>query len=133
MIYATSTDLESYVTATWLDELDDDVVTMHLADASALIDSYVGQVKTLPIITGNRTLTRACCILARWQLILHRGINTDSNYSTYYDEYNGILQWLDAVSKGRLGLEGVVDSSNDTGTTPGKGLMVFSGKEKRWG
>jgi len=134
MIYAVLADLSLYITADWLDELSSTVREDHLEHASALIDSYLGQRYKLPLTTGNIALTRACCILARWQLILHRGINTDSNYQTYEAEYQNIVRWLESVAKGMVALDGVVDSSTDsTATSPSKGFMVFAGRAKRWG
>lgn len=132
MIYATLTDLESYVTADWLNELSSTIRTNHLTDASALMDSYIGQRHKLPLTVGNRALVRACCIIARWQLILHVGINTDSHHDTYSQEYVATMKWLEDVAKGRAILDGITDSSTGSPLLPTRGLMVFTGKKARW-
>lgn len=105
MPYATQTDLISrYGTSavtTVSDRdgngaIDTDAVTAALADATSLMNSYLGRQYDLPLTVESDELTRACADIAMYRLGADAATGTDELRRRYEDA----LAWLRDVARG---------------------------------
>lgn len=117
MAYATSSDL---VTAYGAHEVllsadrdedgaeDPGVVTRALADASGVMDGYLGKVFELPLVQPYPPLLRAlCCDIALYRLSFRPGAEYTKEKRQRYED---ALRQLELIAKGDLGLgEGEAD------------------------
>lgn len=80
-----------------MDTVDTDKVAVALADASALIDSYLRRRYLTPVSPAPTELVRACCHLARYDLAL--GGSRDPSTQTT-DMRKQTMEWLRQVHDG---------------------------------
>lgn len=107
--------------------------------ASDLMDSYFRVAFTLPLITWQDDVRRACAIIAAYDLLVVRGYNpsagADVNFRLRYEDIMGApgrRGWLQQVAGGNA-IPGVVDSS--PGATEGEnddGPEVYSSSQRGW-
>jgi len=123
--YATQQDLIDRFGATELVQLTDRanrpattidavVVERALADATALIDGYVGKVYALPLAAVPQALTKAAADIARYYLHGKRA-DKDGEVERAYKEAD---RWLINISRGLVQLDvgGVPPAQPDGGT-----------------
>lgn len=70
-----------------------------------MVDSFLSERFTLPLVSYGRDLTRAACIIAAYDLMTANGYNpaNQGDDSTQLDKrYNSIIEWLTAISKGQV-------------------------------
>lgn len=93
--------------------------TPPIVAASGMIDSYLRQQFTLPLIRWGGDITRACAIIAAWDIIRVRGLKPGENPedNAIYLAYKEVLRWLELVAAGKVAPD-VVDSDTTT-PTPG--------------
>lgn len=118
MTYATVSDMRKRYQRRNLDLLtrvkaesgqpDDTFIETALADASALIDSYISARHTLPLTVIPATLSQQCCVITWYYLNDQRA--TDQAIQRYKDA----VRWLESVRDGKTPLG--VDA--DTATAP---------------
>jgi phage gp36-like protein len=82
-----------------------------LQTASEVINGYLGRY-TRPLLAIGLDLTRACAIIAAYDLLSSKGLNPDQSAS---DEnvrlrYLDIIKWLELVAKGIVIPSGILDS-----------------------
>jgi len=80
-------------------EVDAEVVSAALDDASGQIDSYIGGRYALPLSGTSGQLARIACDLARWQLY------TDAPHERVTEANKAALAWLRDVAAGRANLD----------------------------
>lgn len=90
-------------------EPDEDVISDALADADALIDSYLEKRYTLPLDPVPATMLRVACVLARY--FLYKDAPSDKVRTDYEDA----IAWLKDVAKGIVQL-GVTQDEPQPGT-----------------
>jgi phage gp36-like protein len=90
--------------------IDPDVAAKALTDASAMIDSYLGQAYTLPLATTPSVLVETCQSIARYKL--HPGEATDRVRTDYTDA----LKWLGQIAKGQASLPGIEPTKVEGGS-----------------
>lgn len=84
-----------------------------LVAACDMVDSYLRERFTLPLLTHGTDITRAACIIAAYDLMTANGLNPANagDDSTQLDKrYEGTIDWLRDVAKG-LVTPVVTDSS----------------------
>lgn len=96
--------------------IDPVVVDRALADAQALIDSYLGKAFTLPLATVPAVLVKSAADIARYYL---HGKAADKE-SPVTMAYNQALAWLRDVAKGLVSL---TDDSGDQPPQAGGGTV----------
>ncbi len=120
-VYASSTDLTALgVNPDAIVAVNPTAVTEALTAASRLIDSALRPQFTLPLTQAGLDVSRACAIIAAYDLLVTRGFNPAAGADqVFVDRYLGIVGdppftdkngWLAAVSKGSL-IPDVTDSS----------------------
>jgi phage gp36-like protein len=82
-----------------LDVIDLDAVNAALADASAVIDSYLRRRYATPVTPVPQELTRACCILARFDLAHGDATNPTAQMSVARRE---TIAWLGELRDGTV-------------------------------
>jgi phage gp36-like protein len=92
--------------------------------ATDVISGYLNKRFTLPLAAWGKDVTRACCVLAAYDLRVSRGFNpapgsSDEELRLRLEE---VTRWLELVAKGVVVPVGIVDSS----TTPNVGDDRFS-------
>ncbi|MCY1286889.1 hypothetical protein D9M68_303310 [compost metagenome] len=65
--------------------VDDAVIDKALADASAELDTYVGRLYRLPLVTVPEVLSRLCCDVALYRLSADAGSYTEEKRKRYED------------------------------------------------
>lgn len=116
MAYATLTDLTNCgLPAAALASLSNDVKTAALEDFSAEADTYIGDKYQLPLGTPyDRTLVRAVCHLAAWDLLTIRGYNpSDPTDAVVAGRAQLAREWLVRVANGQARLN-VVQSAPES-------------------
>lgn len=108
MTYATVADMTYRYQRSHLDRLtssktdsglpDDTLIMTALADATALMDSYIVARYTLPLTVAPATLPQVCCVIA-WYYMLDMQA-TDQATQRYKDA----IRWLEGVRDGKLPL-----------------------------
>jgi phage gp36-like protein len=79
-------------------------VEQAIADADAIIDSYLRKRHAVPLAPVPQALTRASCILARYDL----SVGGDREPATQVkDDRKDIIAWLTQIANGTVTLEGV--------------------------
>lgn len=74
-----------------------------LDSASSQIDSYLYKVYKLPLLKYDTALSRACAIMAAWDLLSVRGFNPDTKQGELLERrYDGVIAWLDKISTGKV-------------------------------
>lgn len=105
------------------------VVDRALDDASAEIDSYIGQTYKLPINPVPPVLATHCGRIALYQMSLDSGTYTKEKRQRYEDS----LKWLRDVAAGKASLDGVGQPASKAGP-----VLVFTepreySRTKLWG
>lgn len=75
-----------------------------IADASALIDSYLRRRYTTPLTTAPADITRAACTLARYALAMGGDREPTEQMRLARKE---VITWLEGIADGRVTLEGL--------------------------
>jgi phage gp36-like protein len=110
--------------------ISDGQIASALANASRLVDDYLAQAYTLPLVVwANASLTRAVCVIAAYDLINVIGFNPDGPDKIYVERYRDLKTWLQAVADGKLPLQGVVDATPDV---PEGGVYAVSRPKRGW-
>lgn len=73
-----------------------------LATASDLVDGYLRGTLTLPLTSWGQDLRRVVCCLARWELLVRRGLDQHQDVQIYHPDRLGVTGWLRAVQTGNL-------------------------------
>lgn len=73
-----------------------------LAAASDLMDGYLAGTYTLPLLAWGKDLRAVCCVLARWTLLVRRGLDPGQDAERYDPEKLGTMEWLRSVQGGNL-------------------------------
>lgn len=81
--------------------IDGDVVNAAIADATALVDSYLAKRYALPLSDVPSVLTRMAGDIARYYL---HGSRADKDHPVTVN-YRDAVAWLDKVAKGTVQLE----------------------------
>lgn len=123
MAYATRAELLQETSEARLLELADDSATGtlsdptiqatlddQLADATALIDSYLVQRYTVPLATVPTVIEAACTTIALYTLYLRRETVPESRRTAYEDT----IRWLEAVAAGRVALPSATAAATAT-------------------
>ncbi|EAA8719432.1 DUF1320 domain-containing protein [Salmonella enterica subsp. enterica serovar Abaetetuba] len=113
MIYATRDDMAHRYNQDTLAQLmqtlpgqeDTGLLDNALADASALIDSYISARYTLPLSSVPLALTQQCCAIAFYYL------NTVRATEQTRKRYEDALRWLEGIRDGKTPLGVAQDSS----------------------
>ena len=85
-----------------LDGVNAEVADAKLADASGVIDTYVGKRYRVPMDVPPAPVVRACCILARYDLACGGARNPSEQMTTQRAD---VMTWLRDVSTGKAVLE----------------------------
>jgi phage gp36-like protein len=79
-----------------------------LVAASGVIDSYLRKRKTLPMVSWEEDLQRACQHIAAWDLMCFRGFNpANPSDQAVVKRYDDCINWLRDVAKGLVEIGGV--------------------------
>lgn len=100
----TSVPLASFTTAdiwTFTTTASPDLVSA-LQVASDLVDSFLRGTYTLPLLSWGEDLRLVVCQLARWQLLIRRGLDQRQDFQVYNPDKLGCWSWLRAVQNGNL-------------------------------
>jgi phage gp36-like protein len=94
-----------------------------LLTASTMINGYLRGAFTLPLIAWGADLTRACAIIAAYDLLSAKGFNPEqgSGDENVRKRFEDILAWLKLVAAGTVVPYGIEDS------TPGILPSTFGG------
>jgi phage gp36-like protein len=96
-----------------------DEINPALEAASRVIDRYIKDVFTLPLLTVDKSLARCCAIIAAYDLMSGRGYNADSGTADNLRlRYKDELDWLQQVA------EHALPPPDATGSPPGGGASV---------
>lgn len=109
MTYATTQDIADRYGQGVLDAIDRDgngqadmgALDKALADASALIDSYLSQRYTLPLPAVPEALKRACVDVALYQVV-REGTQAADDYRLRYED---AIAWLRDLAAGKAALD----------------------------
>lgn len=105
--------------------IDDDVVLVALADATAEIDAYLGRFKQ-PFAEIPPILKRLCCDIARYRLVATSGVQiTDEIRNRYKID---VLDLLKALARGEVQLG--VDSLGEQVATSDNGVVFVNRKNR---
>lgn len=126
MAYCTRTDIERRLPAAELEQLIDDtdmdpeadktaIVTRAIADADALIDSYLGVKYLVPLTTVPDIVRTRSVDLAIWNLGSRRWGNMSAP-TVFETNYNAAVQHLKDIARGTAVLS-VPDPAENTGRT----------------
>lgn len=97
-----------------------------LAGASAQIDSYLSRVFNLPLLSYGKELSRACAVMAAWDLLSVRGFNAGTDQGQLLkDRYDDVLRWLEKISEGKV-KPGWPATVSQTGFNPTKPAFVLA-------
>lgn len=145
MAYATQADLEAAIPLDKLAQLttgsgattDANVVTLALANASAVIDGYLGGRYAIPVTgtTALAILKAHCIVLTKWALFGRNDIGEAFGNSLKSDN-DDTIDWLMAVGKGTLSLPSGTPTPSvdveisDTEATTGSETPVFTEPEE---
>ena len=100
-------------------------INVALADASALIDSYLRRRYATPLATFPQEILRACCILARYD-IAHGDGRTPSDQMTAAQKQ--VLAWLEAIRDGRTMLADATPAGGEAfGQVQSRGGAPYQG------
>jgi phage gp36-like protein len=103
--------------------------------ASDLIDSYLRQRYTLPLVSWGHDLKRACAIIAAWDLISARGYNpNDPADDNLRQRYEDTIAWLRDISAGKVAPQ-ITDSTpgaTEGQAPPGARVQVSSNVQRGW-
>lgn len=98
-------------------EVSEDMRESALTAACDVVDSYLSNRFTLPLVTFGGDVTRAVCIIAAYDLLSGRGWNpasTGGDSDQLSARYDSVKDWLRDVARG-LVTPVVTDSSAPTG------------------
>jgi phage gp36-like protein len=109
VVYASTQDIAGRYGQDMLDAIDrdgdsqadTDALDMALADASALIDSYLSQRYTLPLPVVPEALKRACVDVALYQTV-REGTKASEDYRLRYED---AVVWLRDLATGKAALD----------------------------
>lgn len=105
--------------------IDDDVVLVALADATAEIDAYLGRFRQ-PFTETPPILKRLCCDIARYRLTATSGVQiTDEIRNRYKID---VLDLLKALARGDVQLG--VDSLGEQVATSDNGVVFVNRKNR---
>ena len=100
-----------------------------LEAASADIDSYLNSQYELPVSNWGHDITRACSILASYDIMCVRGFNPAGDDANIEKRADDVRKWLTLISQGRVSPLGLVDSSQ---TSKVGGPMVYTMPKRGW-
>lgn len=106
-------------------QIDDDVVEVALADATAEIDAYLGRFKQ-PFTETPPILKRLCCDIARYRLVATSGVLITEEIRNRYKI--DVLDLLKALAKGDVQLG--VDSLGEQVATSDNGVVFVNRKNR---
>lgn len=106
-------------------QIDDDVVEVALADATAEIDAYLGRFRQ-PFDETPPILKRLCCDIARYRLVATSGVLITEEIRNRYKI--DVLDLLKALARGDVQLG--VDSSGEQVATSENGVVFVNGKTR---
>lgn len=111
--YATSAELQNFgLPAAALTGISTAIQDQHLTLASGRVDSYLRGRYSLPLTAPYPDeIKSAVCSIAAYTLLKRRGYNPDAYDSNFRDEYLSTLEWLDALSQGRVNLDVEADAT----------------------
>lgn len=70
--------------------------------ASDLLDSFLRGTYTLPLLSWGDDLRLVVCQLARWQLLVRRGLDKQQDFQVYDPQGLGCYGWARSVQQGNL-------------------------------
>lgn len=105
--------------------IDDDVVLVALADATAEIDAYLGRFKQ-PFDEIPAILKRLCCDIARYRLVATSGVLITEEIRNRYKI--DVLDLLKALAKGEVQLG--ADSTGEQVATSDNGVVFVNAKNR---
>lgn len=106
-------------------EIDEDVVTKALTDATEEINSYLANQYDLPLATVPGRLVTICCDIALYKMSADAGTGTDEKRLRYEDA----VAWLKMLAKGDVSLglpPDDVDSAQDAEVSSSSEVRIFS-------
>ena len=77
-------------------------ITAALRAASDKMDGYLRGTFRLPLTAWGDDLRAVCCVLARWALLIRKGLDQGADVDRYSPEKLGTMDWLRAVQTGNL-------------------------------
>lgn len=133
MAYATAADLRARVPAQILIDLtdedgaaiDDAVLDRRLADASAVIDGYLGGRYPLPLAVVPPILVGLACTIAYYQLLGRSPAGVTEDLRKRYED---AIRYLEQVAAGRISLG--IPAVELPQVEPG--VLLTSGSERRF-
>jgi phage gp36-like protein len=106
------------------DVIDIDACNVALADSSAVIDSYLRRRYLTPVVPTPQELTRACCILARYDMAHGDATNPTTQIVVSRNE---TIKWLEALRDGTVLLaDGTPAGAQSYGQVQDAGCPVFN-------
>lgn len=135
-VYATRTDLSQLgLNASTLTQVDTATQDAALTAASALADSYLNAVFTLPLLSYGKDITRAVAQIAAFDLLVTRGYNPDAGSDKVVkDRYDAAIAWLESIAEGEA-IPTVVDSTSGGAGVSGvgaAGAIISTAPERNW-
>jgi phage gp36-like protein len=134
MAYATSSDLNNYISAAALQSVAPGVVTAALQAASDECDSGLRAQFTLPLLPPYpQDLVRTCCQIAAADIMAQRGYSPDSGADSIFEIRAAAgRKWIALVASQKY-TPSVIDSSGaGTGLTTATGPKAFSRPSRGW-
>jgi phage gp36-like protein len=132
-VYATITQLESLgMRAEALAKIQAPAKNTALQTASEHINGYLARF-TLPLMAIGLDLTRACAIIAAFDLLSVRGLNPDQSASdeNVKKRYDDVIAWLKLVAAGTVVPSGILDSGAGAQLGEASGLPKVISAESR--
>ena len=143
-VYATQSDLSNYgLNPAALATITPTQITAALATASSVIDDALRGQYDLPLVKVGLSITRACAIIAAYDLLVARGfdpsIANDRNFVSRYYEIVGDPEkpdtaetcWLGKVAAGKLNPD-LIDSGAGSEGEPTAGPRIASSSQRGW-
>jgi phage gp36-like protein len=133
--YCTRAELSQYgIAADALEDVSTTDQDASISGASDLIDSYLRQKFTLPLVAWGSDIRRACAIVAVYDLIAgNRGYNPATpGDDTLRLRYEDVLAWLKMIANGQVSPEATDSSSGAVeGVPPPSGRVRFASNAQR--
>ena len=99
---------------------------------SAVMDSYLGQIFTLPLRSWREDITRCCAVLTSWDLMVVRGFNPGAgNDEVLRLRYEDAQRQMRVWSARRATPPGVVDSTPSDDSEQ-DGTFVITNARRNW-
>lgn len=127
-VYAAKADLPTAINAAALAGVDDPTKDAALQQASSVIDSYLRDRYTLPLLQAGNDIKRACLVMAVYYVMVARGYNPEAGGDPGIEKrYNDALAWLKLVAQGTVTPD-ITDSSpgGTEGVPPAAPIVISS-------